>query len=532
MGRNSTQSMPSHTIIYHSQRKALRNYSARTRRALMRKYIEGEGEDDYPLIVDFDGLTWIPAEDKCLTLRIIACAHSGGLSSHRSQAHTAAAVCKYFCNEDDNLEQIAKEFVQKCWFCMKADSRSAIPRVWGHHLQPEKPNEVVTWDFFDVGSTGESDFRYILVIKDRLSGFVMLHTCASEDAFTAGQCLMEWIGLFGPPRILLSDQGRHFTAGIITEVCKDAKIEQLFTTAYCAFSNGCVEAVNKQLKRLLRTLMSENRLAEEHWPHLVPMMQAMVNNRISSRLHDKAPVEIMTALPRSEVLMKVCFRDTLTRVRWEDVPADTALVMRYITGLAEALREAFRCCVSAQESRQLVNNRRREKKAVGLDLSVGDYVFAAMKYDRAGHKLIFIWQGPFLVKEMKNDHVAILLDIIGDDDKPLEMHISRLKIYRHAGAHLLDQWCQQSGYDGEKLIIEEIMEFRIVTSNGVSTLEFLIKWKSIDEPTWETEEAVVDEDPTFVFEAVSEWAGQRRRRRGDREVLKAFLMREFNSHSD
>ena len=119
--------------------------------------------------------------------------------------------------------------------------------------------------------------------------------------------------------------------------------------------------------------------------------------------------------------------------------------------------EAFRCCNSKQESRQLVNNCRRRKSAVGMEQSV---------------------------------------------------------------------------YDDESLIIEEIMEFRIVTSNGVSTLEFLIKWKSIDEPTWETEEAVVDEDPTFVFEAVSEWAGQRRRRRGDRDVLKAFLMREFNSHSD
>ena len=153
-----------------------------------------------------------------------------------------------------------------------------------------------------------------------------------------------------------------------------------------------------------------------------------------------------------------------------------------------------------------------------------------------GRKLIFIWQGPYEVKEMKNPKVAILKNVLSvDDDWTVEMHVSKLKYFRGAGAHLLDQWCQQSAYDGNNLVIEDICNFRVIESTEADPkpkVEFLIKWMRIRDPTWETSDAVVDKDPEFIHRVVVQWARDRRYTAANRKALKAFLKNEFAATID
>ena len=51
----------------------------------------------------------------------------------------------------------------------------------------------------------------------------------------------------GPPKILLSDQGTHFTAKVIGELCRLCEIQQNLTTAYHPQTNGLTERFNKTL---------------------------------------------------------------------------------------------------------------------------------------------------------------------------------------------------------------------------------------------------------------------------------------------
>ena len=99
------------------------------------------------------------------------------------------------------------------------------------------------------------------------------------------------------------------------------------------------------------------------------------------------------------------------RVRWAELPTDTPMIAEYVTKLSATLHKMTGIAIDHTAARQRVNNDRRMKSARGIELTPGDYVFAAMPCNTYGRKLIFIWQGPYEVKEMKNPKVAILKNV-------------------------------------------------------------------------------------------------------------------------
>ena len=146
---------------------------------------------------------------------------------------------------------------------MKTDERTVIPRHLGQHSMATRPNEIITWDYLSMGVTEEGGFNYILVLKDSFSGFVYMTPCQTQCKETSAQHLMDWIALFGLPKVVMSDNGTPFTAGVVRDVLGGWNVAQYFTTAYCPWSNGCVERVNRDITKMMRTLMTVHRLGME-----------------------------------------------------------------------------------------------------------------------------------------------------------------------------------------------------------------------------------------------------------------------------
>ena len=470
-------------------------------------------EDEQGLICDKNtSKIWLPANATKLRQQLLAIAHAGGYHGHRNQEQTAKAVTDRFYSEDIfDLESFSKEFAEKCIFCMKSDARQFIPRQYGQHLQPQAPNEVITWDYFDTGIEADNGMKYLLVIKDRLTGFCMLFPCGSEDAWTAAQCLLEWIGIWGPPTVLLGDNGSHFTANVIKETCENTGTEQMFVTAHCPFSNGAIEAVNRQIKKLLRILMAEGRHDQGDWPNLVMTIQALINQRPTERLKGKAPIEVMTGQERSEVLDRIPLKSLGKKVKFVNLPTNQACVLEHLDKLTLHLNEAYKIASSTQEARIVSNQRRRALKVKHLELEEGDLVLVAIPNSQRhrGHKLTNIWQGPFIVESLKGPLVANISSIVNSDEASFEAHFSRIKKFRKAGAYLWDQWLQQSCYDGANLEIEAILDWRTVkkehTEKYGDEVHFQIKWVALKEATWELAEAIIDENPAMIHEKMTEW---------------------------
>jgi IS30 family transposase len=162
-------------------------------------------------------------------------------------------------------------------------------------LHATKPNELLHWDFLKFPQS-ETDTKYVLVLRDVMSGFVEFVECREATAEMVLEAFMEWFSHFGVVYSWVTDQGTHFKNQVIEHLRKQLGAHHHFTIAYCPWSNGTVEVVNRLLLRCIKALLSERKMQEAEWPKLLRLVQMALNGRTSTRLKNQAPITAMTAL--------------------------------------------------------------------------------------------------------------------------------------------------------------------------------------------------------------------------------------------
>ncbi len=103
---------------------------------------------------------------------------------------------------------------------------------------------------------------------------------------------MHWISIFGVPRKILSDNGSHFRNTLVRDLGRHLSMEHKYSTAYCAWSNGAIERVMRDLKALVKITLHENRMDKDDWPKIVRNIMFGVNQRPSRVLGGRTPVEV------------------------------------------------------------------------------------------------------------------------------------------------------------------------------------------------------------------------------------------------
>ena len=76
-------------------------------------------------------------------------------------------------------------------------------------------------------------FEFVLVIVDLFSKWVEAYPCRKADAITVVKLLMkDFFCRFGIPCKISSDQGTHFTAEVVREMCRALQIQQHLNAPY------------------------------------------------------------------------------------------------------------------------------------------------------------------------------------------------------------------------------------------------------------------------------------------------------------
>ena len=167
-------------------------------------------------------------------------------------------------------------------------------------------------------------------------------------------------------------------------------------------------------------------------------------------------------------------RDWLTVVS-SKVPAATEFRQR----LADALADAKRCLLRAQEQMKQAADRRRSEPPVyrvGQEvlLSTKNLAFKGFAQGSNARKLLPKWVGPFKIAALVGK-LAVKLDLLADMGVHPVFHVSLVKPYLHGGALVapppvlaLDNTLQ---YEVESIVAER--------GRGKSK-EFLVKWLGYD----------------------------------------------------
>jgi transposase InsO family protein len=129
-------------------------------------------------------------------------------------------------------------------------------RVWRE--QHREPLRILTWpiagrvwaiDFAEPPTPIEGSQGYLLAVRDLATGMPLLWR--PYEAATAGNAADALAGLFaehGPPLVLKSDNGSHFTGGTFPELLAAHRVAHLLSPPHWPRYNGAIEAGIHALK--------------------------------------------------------------------------------------------------------------------------------------------------------------------------------------------------------------------------------------------------------------------------------------------
>ena len=133
------------------------------------------------------------------------------------------------------------------------------------------------------------DCETLLVLIDLFTGFVMLKPVWRDDAKHIAELLLEIFSIIGPGKVLESDNDSKFISDVLRAFNELIGVNQRFITPYHPQSNGRVERAIQTVRHTIRKLLEGS---SADWPLAVPFVQLTINRKINRRT-GVSPFELM-----------------------------------------------------------------------------------------------------------------------------------------------------------------------------------------------------------------------------------------------
>ena len=129
-------------------------------------------------------------------------------------------------------------------------------RISSHHITPDC----------------KGDFSKILITSDKLSKYSMFYPCESESSGSTAHAIMQWIALFGPMDVFVSDKGSAWTAQVISDTSSSIGLKLQTTTAKAHWANGSQERINGLIRSITKKVLTENNMNPKEWTDILPLL--------------------------------------------------------------------------------------------------------------------------------------------------------------------------------------------------------------------------------------------------------------------
>ncbi|XP_020294887.1 uncharacterized protein LOC109860298 [Pseudomyrmex gracilis] len=200
---------------------------------------------------------------------IIAEAHSGILRGHYSVEKTLQKIRQRY--NWPNITVDVKEFIHKCETCQFNKPGTQKPYIYSSCDIPKAPNEKVSLDImgsFEITNKGN---RYILVIQDYLTRYILVEPLIDKSTAAIIKALWHsWLRYFGKPKEFLSDNALEFISNEFKTLCDRLNSKHILTSIYHPQSNGKNERSHIILTEYTRHYINE----QEQWDMI--LSQAML----------------------------------------------------------------------------------------------------------------------------------------------------------------------------------------------------------------------------------------------------------------
>ena len=252
-------------ILTHKEnRPKINTFSNAERKVFYKEYTNLRVIDGivYRSIEDFDGHNRtqyvLPKQIIAKTLDII---HTTAYSGHLGRRKTLKIVSERFYRPF--LPRDVIEYVRTCDLCQKVKVTSSDKTAEMQIILPSRTNELVSTDFTGPFKVTERGNKYLIVIVDCFSKYMVSKPLPNKETITAAQAVLEsWCWTFGIPERLLSDKGGEYDSCLFDAVCNLLDVDRVNTTPFHPQGDGQSEKAVQQIKRMIRAHIDEK---QDNW---------------------------------------------------------------------------------------------------------------------------------------------------------------------------------------------------------------------------------------------------------------------------
>jgi hypothetical protein len=144
----------------------------------------------------------------------------------------------------------------------------------------DEPMSVVNIDSIGPLPVDENGNQHVLTVIDTCTRHVELYAIQDVTAEGARRALVDYIGRYGCPTRILSDNGPQFVNDVIADLIRIIGTEHVKTLAYSKEENAIVERANKEVLRHLRALVFAVGTNTD-WSLRLPLVARIMNSTVN-----------------------------------------------------------------------------------------------------------------------------------------------------------------------------------------------------------------------------------------------------------
>ena len=349
-------------------------------------------------------VTYLPAS---MINTVLTAFHDHPISGHFGVQRTLYKIRTRFWWP--NMRKSIEHYISSCQQCMKFNIvRSKTP---GHLKSFDPPTDVfqvLHMDFWGPVRTSAEGNRYVLVLTDNLSKYVIAKAMPNNTAQATAEFIMnEFIMVHGAPERLITDNGVHFNNILMKTITSTMHIAHAFSASYHPQTNGQVERFNATFCTQLAKYYDEDK---DDWDVYLQSVVYAYNTGIHAST-GFVPYEL--AFGR--------------RQKSPFDPRSNNFTLNQPDGFYKYLQKTRRIILKqAQENirhQQHLTKQRYDKHRKDMSYSIGDLVFLKVRANRT--KLDERWIGPCQVIKKTGEQNYLVED--NETGKTTWAHISQLQ---------------------------------------------------------------------------------------------------------
>ena len=377
------------------------------------------------------------------------------------------------------MRKDVKHFVERCDLCQKLSATKLDIQTMPFTLASYSPFDRICVDTIGPLPTNDDSKAYILVIIDAFSRFVMLRAIPNTTAKEAIDGLMDWIGMFGIPSEVVSDNGTQFANELVDGLLELIATDNTKIQAYSKEENAIVERANKEVNRHLRAFVYD-RKDKKSWHLYLPLVQRILNASIHKSI-GVSPSQIIfgnaVSLDRQILPMP-------------DEVSNPTSYKEYLKDMMQAQSEILKIAQKTQRATddfEIAKRAKSNKRKFGgqeiTEFPINSYVLVNYEGEdnKPPSKLHTYLRGPLRVVNYKGP-IYTLQNLVRPT-KLEDFHVKLLHPFKFDESNVDPSDVAQ--HDEEYSGIKEVLEHRFANKKKRRTdLQFKLIWEGDKEPNW------------------------------------------------